>query len=292
MLKAMLHDRDGGVRCEAALALSRLDDASIADTMIGLLTANDHGVRGYAADWLGKHRIKKAVPYLIAAYEQSSRDAQSRLAWGLAQMADDSLVGFFPKALKSDHSNVRSAAVKAFSRMTPEIALPHFRNACADIEKFVWYPAVKAIYAVEGPASYDWFLSCTTSPTPSLRAASLFGVLHHRDRPFPKELIWKMLHDDEPSARLEAMGILGEGNIIGDARIPVLQSYLQETDICSALNRITGRQFTEPGAISSERDAIGESCAEMVRNRREPLEDFVERGVRRLDFKRIAAPAP
>jgi HEAT repeat protein len=230
ILKAMLHDRDGGVRSSAAYALTRLDDLAVTDTMIELLSADRGNVRGYAAQWLGNHHIRKAIPRIIAAYEASPQNVQAGIAFGLAEMADDSLVDFFAGVLRSDQFNIRRAALKALSQMTPKVALPHLRKACSDESWFVWYEAVKMIYAMEGAYSYDWFLSCTKSPAPTLRAAGLFGVLHHKERPFPTELVWKILHDDDPIARMGAMRRMGEGSIIGKGRMPVLRSYLREED--------------------------------------------------------------
>ncbi len=230
VFKAMLRDRDYSVRCQAAQALSRLKGEDIADTMIELLGINNGAIRHCAARWLGKNRVKRAIPLLMELHEKAYEKTRSDIVWALAEMGDDSLLEFFARASKSHHAATRDGAVRGLSRMPPELALPHLKKACADSCWWIRYEAVKAVYAMEGPESYDWFLSCTRSPEPTLRAAGLFGVLHHKDRPFPRKLVWKMLHDDDPSARMGAMNRLGEGNIIGDARIPLLQSYLREAD--------------------------------------------------------------
>jgi HEAT repeat protein len=229
VLKAMLRDRDCGVRLGAALVLSRAEGEDLADVMMSLIDASDSAAREYASRWLGKNRVKAAIPRMIAAYSNSPKTAQSGIIWGLAKMEDDSLAGFFARAVEAEYFNTRRGAVDGLSRLAPDVALPHLKKACADTNDTVRREAVKAVFEKEGAESHAWFASLLQSPRVELRQAGLRGLLYHKDRPFPKDVVWEALHDENSSVRAEAMSALRNWQLTGEEGTPLLQAFLRET---------------------------------------------------------------
>jgi HEAT repeat protein len=103
LLQTLREDRDDSLRFEAARALHKIGDPSIADPFVSLLLASSENVRTELIATLGSLRFRGAVPELTRIVEQTARTDATRIQAlsALADIADRSSLALFDQ-LKAD----------------------------------------------------------------------------------------------------------------------------------------------------------------------------------------------
>lgn len=221
-LIAALKYADAGIRCGAAEALGNVWDANNSDwvgspqAVAPLITSlsNDEigGIRGMAAEALGRLKDKRAMEPLLAALNDPERLVRWRAAEALGRLGDGQAVDPLIALLKNGDTYARQLAARVLSILGDRRALAPLIATLDDEDVYVRCSVAEALGELGESQALDALLAVLNDGERFVRWSGIEALGHLGDGRAVKPLVALLgdedLHTGELAAR--ALGELGE----------------------------------------------------------------------------------
>ncbi|MFA6434293.1 MAG: HEAT repeat domain-containing protein [Elusimicrobiales bacterium] len=186
------------------------------DAAVQNLNSREPGVRRQGADFLGRSRDPKALPYLLKALGDASAPVRISACDGLGLLrAREASPRLSELVLKDTDPTVRQAAVIAMSYIGDRAAGPALMKALKDKEAGVRYAAMRTLSVLAYTEAEDAFIELLGDADVNMRRGAIAALGQLQSKKSVPGLT-KALEDPDRYTRLEAIKALGD---VGDAGV-------------------------------------------------------------------------
>jgi HEAT repeat protein len=235
-----------------------LEEHGVISYLIDRVHVGDEWQRAEAAEMLGRLRVGRAVPHLVAALDDEMEDVRTVAARGLAAIGDPRAVGPLARALNDPSRWTLSLVAENLMVMGPE-AVPPLLDLLVYGEYNVRVSAVQILGQIRDPRATRPLVTALAGETNLNLRAQAAAALGKLGGPDAETALVDALADPEWQVRAQAakgLGRIGRPSVAGRlAEAMPDQSWWVRVNCAEALVRLgaTGRAHLERLAEHADR---------------------------------------
>ncbi|MCW5213624.1 HEAT repeat domain-containing protein, partial [Desulfobulbus sp. TB] len=181
-LVKLLEDKNEEVRWTVAEALGWLGNSSVALELIKLLKDDHQPVRVYVTEALGRLGDSSAAPELVKLLEDEDEYVRGNTIEALSILGDSSFAPELVKLLADKDDFVRENAAKALSRLGVSSAVPELINSLRDKDLVVRHSVGEALGWLSDRSVLPALVELLTDDNEDVRASAAFALGELSDR--------------------------------------------------------------------------------------------------------------
>jgi HEAT repeat protein len=193
---------------EARRIVECLEEHGIIDDLLLQLEARNSWRRAEAAESLGRLRIERAVPGLIAALNDPDEDVRTVAARGLAAVGDPRAISPLARALADPSRWTLSLVAENLMAMGPDV-VPPLLNLLSHEEHNVRVSVVRILGEIRDPAATPSLVAILLSEESLNMRAQAAAALGRLGGPVAENALLVAIDDPEWEVRAQAAKALG-----------------------------------------------------------------------------------
>ena len=194
---------------EAARIIECLEDLGLVDHILAQLAARGTWRRARAADALGRLRVQRAVPQLIAALDDKHEDVRTVAARALASIGDTRAIAPLALALDDPSRWTLSLVAENLMAMGSEAVQPLIDLLLSENEHNVQVAAIKILGEIRDPAATPALVSVVLGEQNLNLRSQAAAALGRLGGPIAEGALLVAIDDAEWQVRAQAAKALG-----------------------------------------------------------------------------------
>ena len=260
-LLGLLSSPDDKQRQDAAIALSRIQDARVVAPLIAALSDADSTVRANAASGLGQNRAMESLDALLGCLSDSSEIVRERSVTALAQLGGDRVLDALIDAMYDPSPWVRNRIIYVLGASRDARVVEPLLEALDHADMHTQGVAAWALGSIGDPRALGPLRELLSSKQAALRGNAAWSLGELGDPSVIPQLI-RMLKDKDPEVRGKtawALGALGESSGRVEMVRPLIELLDDFTEIKSQAAHVFVCQYAAEALVQ-----IGSEVAQLA----------------------------